>query len=108
MVGLKLRVSGVKVHNSLGIGERLRELSRPVFKKIKVATPNIPPKYVQVAKKAMTDTIGKNELIPSRLVFGVLPGFSIFTNELLKQKGRMEVIKVVQAEMNLTVSERRV
>lgn len=109
MVGVTLRLSGVKAHSSLGIEERLHEPLRRIYRKIKISHPNMSPKYIlRVANKAMNDTIGDNRLVPSRLVFGILLRFPIINSELPDRKERLEAIKLVQAEMNSIVAERRV
>ena len=56
----------------------------------------------------MNDTMGENGLVPSRIVFGIIPRFPILNTELPTQKQRMEIIKSAQAEMNSIVAERRV
>ncbi len=109
MAGIQLRLSGVKAHNSLGIGERLHEPLRRIYKKIKTDHPTADPKYIlNIAVKAMNDTIGENGLVPSRLVFGIIPRFPILNSDLPEQKERLEMIKTAQAEMNSIVAERRV
>ena len=109
MAGIQLRLSGVKAHNSLGIGERLHEPLRRIYRKIKHNHPHIPPPFIlRVAVKAMSDTMGETGLVPSRLVFGIVPRFPILNSNLPNQKERLEIIKIAQAEMNSIVAERRV
>ena len=107
--GIQLRLSGVKAHSSLGIGERLHEPLRRIYNKISHHKPHVDKSYVlKVAVKAMNDTMGENGLVPSRLVFGIIPRFPILNTDLPNQKDLMELIKKAQAEMNNIIAERRV
>lgn len=61
MNGLQLRTLGVKVHSSLGIGERLPELLRRIYRKIRNDHPTIMLQYSsRVVVKVMKKTIGEN------------------------------------------------
>lgn len=107
--GVKLRLSGIEAHSSLGIGERYHEPLRRIYRKIRYTHPTVSPLYLlKVAVKAMNDTMGENGLVPSRLVFGMIPRFPIINTDLPTQKERMEALKTAQAEMNSIVAERRV
>ncbi len=109
IAGVQLRLSGVRAHNSLGIGERLHSPLRRIFEKVKHNYPAADPKYLlSIAVKAMNDTIGENGLVPSRLVFGIIPRFPILNSDLPNQKERLAIIQMAQAEMNSIVAERRV
>ena len=107
--GITLRLSGVKYHNSLGIGEKLHGPLRCIFRKIKHDFPNIKNRFIlRVAVKAMNDTINENGLVPSRLVFGIIPRLAIINTDLPTQKDRMNAIKSAQAEMNSIIAECRI
>ena len=56
----------------------------------------------------MSETIGENGLIPSLLVFGIIPRFPIISTNLPSQKERMAILAAAQMEMNATVADRRV
>jgi len=107
--GIKIRLSGVRAHNSLGIGEKLHDPLRRIFRKIQHDFPEANPRMIlSVAVKAMNDTINEKGLVPSRLVFGILPRFPILNSNLPNQKERLEIIKTAQAEMNSIVAERKI
>lgn len=107
--GISMRLSGIRAHSSLGIGEKLHDPLRRIFKKIRHEYPSANPKTIlRVAVKAMNDTMGENGLVPSRLVFGILPRFPILNSNLPSQKERMEIIKTAHAEMNSIIAERRI
>lgn len=107
--GIQLRLSGVKAHSSLGIGERLHSPLRRIYNKITHGHPTRAKRLaLSIAVKAMNDTIGENGLVPSRLVFGIIPRFPILNTNLPMQKDRMAMIKETQAEMNCSIAERRV
>ncbi len=107
--GIQLRLSGVKAHSSLGIGEKLHGPLRRIYNKVVASHPTLPKQFcLRIANKAMNDTIGENGLVPSKLVFGIIPRYPILNTDLPNQKERMEAIKLAQAEMNSIIAERRV
>jgi hypothetical protein len=71
--------------------------------------PHIPAgTLLKLGLKAMNITIGENGLVPSLLVFGVIPRYPALNTELPNQKVRMEVIAAAQMEMNFIIAERRI
>ena len=58
--------------------------------------------------KAVNDTIGINGLVPSLLVFGIIPRFPIIASELPKQEERMKVLAEARAEYEAIVAELRI
>jgi hypothetical protein len=72
--GIKLRISGVESHSSLGIGERYHAPLRRVYQKMEHDFAHFCPSLLlRIATKAINDTIGEHGLVPSLLVFGVFP-----------------------------------
>jgi transposase InsO family protein len=109
MVGISLRISGIEAHNSLGIGERLHEPLRRIYEKVQMDYPHISPRIIlKITVKVMNDTIGENGLVPSLLVFGVVPRFPMLSTDLPNQKERMAAISLAKMEMNSIIAERRV
>lgn len=56
----------------------------------------------------MNDTIGENGLVPSFLVFGIIPRFTIISPTLPSQAEWMKLLAKSQMEMNAIVPERRI
>jgi hypothetical protein len=109
MAGITLSISGVVAHKSLGIGERMHGPISRVYNMIRIDYPHIPAGTLpKLGVKAMNDTIGKNGLVPSLLVFGVIPRYLAIHTELPNQKVKMEVIAAAQMEMNSIFAERRI
>lgn len=108
-VGISLVISGTEAHNSLGIGERYHAPLRRIYMKTSEEYPHI-SKHIRlkIALKAMNDTMGENGLVPSLLVFGIIPRFPIITSDLPNQRERMEVLAAAQKEMNTIIAERRI
>ena len=107
--GIQLRISGVKAHSSLGIGERLHEPLRRIYRKVRADYPQAPNKILlSIAVKAMNDTIGEKGLVPSLLTFGITPRFPIISTELPTQDERMGLLTSGQMEMNAIIAERRI
>lgn len=107
--GIQLRISGLKAHSSLGIGEKYHGPLRRIYNKVSFEYPQLNKIIVlNFDIKAMNDTMGENGLVPSRLVFGIIPRFPILNHNLPTQRERLQALKLAQAEMNSIVAERRV
>lgn len=104
-----MRISGVEAHNSLGIGEALHHPLRQIYRKIQHDHPRVAKEMLlRVAVKAMNDTMNENGLVPSLLVFGLIPRFPIIASELPNQKERMEILTTAWAEMKAIVAKKRI
>lgn len=87
MIGANISISGVEAHNSLGLGERLHAPLRRIFFKVQADHPSLKKELLlKIAVKAMNDTIGEDGLVPSLLVFGIVPRFPIMGTTLPNQK----------------------
>lgn len=47
-------------------------------------------------------------LVPSKVVFGIIPRLTIIPSDLSNQKERMEIIPKAQMEMNANIAERKI
>ena len=71
---ITLRHTGTESHNSLGFGETYHALIRRVFNVVSVSYPSEPRELrLALSVKAVNDTAGPQGLVPSLLVFGVIP-----------------------------------
>ena len=94
MVGTQMQFSGVESHHSLGPGERYHEPLRQVYLKIRHEFPSISKETcLRLAVKALNDTMGPEGLVPSLLVFGVLPRFPAVNTSLPDKIERMKSCK---------------
>ena len=108
-VGIELQISSVEAHNSLGIGERLHAPLRRIYRKIVFDFAQIDRNIgLKLSIKAMNDTNGDNGLVPSLVVFGIIPRFPIISSDIPTQKERMLAFSRAQMEMNAVVAERRI
>jgi len=108
MVGIKLKLSGVESHNSIGSGERYHAPLRRLYNKIRFSIPNLEMQLcLRLALKAMNDTMNPEGLVPSLLVFGVLPRFPAVNTQLPNQVERMRALEVARAEMESITAELR-
>jgi hypothetical protein len=83
MAGIRIQVSGVESHNSLGLGEKIHDPLRRIFIKVKFDFPTAPPKMIlSCATKGLNDTMGENGRMQSLLVFGIIPRFPILSADL--------------------------
>jgi hypothetical protein len=79
--GIVLQLSGTESHNSLGVGERYHAPLRRLYHKIISECPRLDPHLaLKHAVQAMNDTQGPEGLVPSLLLFGVLPRFPVATH----------------------------
>lgn len=71
---IKLRHTGVTSHNSVGAGETYHAIIRHIFNKLSLEHPNISDELkLAITVKAVNDTAGPNGLVPSLLLFVVIP-----------------------------------
>lgn len=80
--GIQLRLSRVKAHSPLGIGEGINSPLRRTYNKAVHTSPNSSKQVVlKVAVKAMKDSMVEHALLHSRLVFGIIPIFPILNTD---------------------------
>ena len=71
---VEVQGTGIEAHSSLRIGERYHEPILSTFRTMRIDYPNVDKELLlQLAVKAMNDSLGPEGLIPSSLVFGELP-----------------------------------
>jgi hypothetical protein len=76
--GIRLEISPIESHNSLGRGERYHSYVRRLFHKIKLDNPQTSDAFaLSCSIKAVNDSAGPDGLVPSILVFGVAPRLPI-------------------------------
>ncbi len=63
---------------------------------------------LRLAQKAMNDTMGPNGLVPSLLVFGMVPRFPAVNSKLPHQVVRMRSLEIARTEMATIVAELRI
>ena len=106
--GIQLILSGVESHNSIGPGERYHAPLRRIYQKIRYDFPNLNSNItLRIAVKAMNDTMNPEGLVPSYLVFGIIPRLTDFCTELPTQSDRLNAIEVARSEMERIISEIR-
>ena len=108
-VGTELQTSVVEAHNALGNGERCHAPPRRVYNKVKHESPKLEPKVaLQLAVKAMNDTMGPNGLVPSFLVFGCIPRFPSINSRLPEQQNRMKALEKARTQIATIFAEQRI
>jgi hypothetical protein len=105
-----LRNTGTESHNSLGVGERYHAPLRKVYQRVRSENPYVPlSSYLAAAIHAMNCTAGPEGLIPSLLVFGVIPKLpSLALVPLLDQHRRFKMLKAARQEYSSIVAKIRV
>ena len=108
-VGTEVQLSGIESHNSLGVGEKYHAPLRRVYRKIRNEEPKLEKSTVlQLANKAINDTMGPEGLVPSLLDFGCVPRLPSGSSELPGQKERMNALQTARREMETITAELRV
>jgi hypothetical protein len=109
MACITLRISGIEVHNFLGIGERLHGPLRRMYRKGKMTHPDIERNLcLKLTVKSVNDTIVEDGLVPSLPVFGINPRHPVMGTDLPTQKERLDVLATTNSEMNSIIAERRI
>lgn len=101
-----MQLSGVKSHNSIGVGERNDGPLRRVYRKVTTEHPRIDQSVsLRISVKSCNDTLGHHGLMPTLLVFGELPALPLVDQKNLNQKERM---KAPRCEMDTITAENRI
>ena len=105
---IDLTLSGVEGNNAHGEGERYHSYLRLIFNKVQTDFQHLNEDYaLQLAVKAVNDTAGPNGLVPTLVVFGILPRTLVVLIDLPQQKERIEVMRSACDEMAKAISQRR-
>ncbi|OSX76619.1 hypothetical protein BU14_0183s0011 [Porphyra umbilicalis] len=107
--GVDLQLSGVESHNALGTGERYHAFLRTIYRRVRMEHPTVTAgSALSMAVAAMNQTAGPRGLVPTLLVFGVLPRTPITPLPLPVQRERMEAMATARKEMAAQVAKARV
>lgn len=107
--GSTLVLSGIESHNALGAGERYHSFLRLVYRKVRLAHPGLSPELsLSMATAAMNQTAGPRGLIPTLLVFGVIPRMPVAPLPLPAQRDRIQAMVTARKEMAMLVARARV
>ena len=107
--GITLQISGVESHNSIAKGERYHAPLRRVFPLLVSNNPNLPKTLaLRYAVKGINDMANIDGLVPSLLVFCVVPSFPLSNKPLPNQRSRLQAIVDARLEMGRIVSEQRI
>ena len=107
--GIDVQLSGIESHNAIGVGERYHAPLRQIYSKIRTDVPSIDPSMaLKLANKTMNDTMGPEGLVPSLLVFGLLPRFPPSSTPLLSHAARMEAMEIARLEMADIVAKQKI
>ena len=105
LAGIVLKLSGVESHNAINVGETYHEFLRRIFNKAIADNHQLSHEDLLVlSTKALNDTAGPNGLVPTLLVFGVLPRIPFAPAELPTQVQRMKAMVAARSEMSTLVA----
>jgi len=100
--------SGVESHNSLGAGERYHAVLRNIYRRVKRDHPDAPLEVVlALTVSAMNQTMGPHGLVPTLLVFGLIPRIPVSPLRLAAQLDRMRAADTARKEMRAQVARAR-
>lgn len=107
--GTTLGLSGVESHNALGVGERYHSFLRTIYRKVRLAHPGVTQKvWLSMALAAMNQTAGQRGLIPTLLVFGIIPRMLVSTLPLPAHKDSATAMATAIKEIQAQVARARV
>jgi hypothetical protein len=107
-IGIELVLSGVESHNSIGLGERYHGPLRRIYQKVRFDFQDLQTDVaLRISVKAMNDTMNYDGLVPSLLVFGIMPRYPGIRTELPAQAERMRALDVARTEMETITCELR-
>jgi hypothetical protein len=109
--GIEFHYSGIEAYNSIASGETMHACLRRVFIKVCSEFQNMDPMLALfLSVKALNDTANANGLVPSMLVFGVIPRLpaSVLSSELPEQDQSFSALRSARAEMEQIMCERRI
>ena len=90
--------TGIEAHSSLGLGEGYHQPLRQTYRKIMVEYPSSdPPLVLALYVKAMNDTLGPEDLVPSTIVFREFP--RVFTKSETPNKRAVLLSRAKIAEI---------
>eukprot|EP00170_Pyropia_yezoensis_P001807 contig_7709_g1811 len=106
--GTRLINSGVESHNALGSGERYHEYLRNIYRRVRSEHGGLSQESALIlACHAMNSTAGTNGLIPTLLVFGVIPRMPVAPLRLPVQRDRVQAMVTARAEVLANISRTR-
>ena len=108
VAGIKHQSSGVQSHNALSVGERYHSFLRQIYRKVRQAKPTVAPQNaLMLAIKAMNETAGPHGLVPTLLIFGVMPRIPVVPTQLPALILRMEAMHSARKEMSASIAKER-
>jgi len=106
---ISLRHTGTESHNSLGSGETYHAMLRRVYNKVSMTYPNQHADLrLALTVKAINDSAGPHGLVPSLLVFGVLPRMPHAPSEFPNHDERMKTMQTARNEYEAIIASSRV
>lgn len=109
LASIYLKLSGVESRNSIGVGERYHKFLRQISKKVKSEIPTMDKKDIlNSAIKVLNDTAGPHGLVPTLLVFEVMPRTPVTPLNLPDQIKRMEAMEKARSELSAITADDKV
>lgn len=106
--GIKVKQSGIEHHNAIGTGERYHAYLRRIYNKVRMESPSLSSRMaLSLSVKATNDTAGPSGLVPSLLVFGVMPRLPVRHAAIPYHTKRMRAAISARKEMTEVISKRR-
>ena len=108
--GISCRPVPIEHPQGLGIGERYHSVIRRLYNRVKADHPSISDEFaLDVALKALNDTMGANGLTPTLFVYGVHPKLPLpdSASTTMPQTDRLKAMKAARDEYAKVVDEKR-
>jgi hypothetical protein len=99
-MGIKVKIVPIEAYNSIGIVERYHGLVRRAYLIIVAEIKGISKEMaLQIAFKALNDTAGISRIVPTLLVYGVLPRLNEYNAPAPTISQRAMALKKATAEI---------
>ena len=106
---VSIDTTGTESHNSLGKGETYHALLRRVYNKVNTSHPELPKELgLAMTVKAINDTAGPNGLVPTLLLFGVMPRIPHEPAVFPDNNARIKEMEAARKELEIIAAKARV
>lgn len=106
---VELQFSGIEAHISIGKGERFHHQPRRILNILCSAKASLEKhSKLKIYVKSINDNMSPNGLVPSFILFGVLPSFPSPTKSSNSKLQRLRALQKARAEMERILSQARI
>eukprot|EP00171_Calliarthron_tuberculosum_P006057 IDg6057t1 len=107
--GIQRQDSGIESHNTISVGEKYHDFLRRIYRKVRIEHSKVAKEEcLSLAVHAMNNNAGPQGLVPTLLVFGVVPQMPLGFSDHPEQRERMKALHKARSEMAKAVAASRI